>query len=173
MINDQVNFVNNTNFRAGFSISSNISEKIDFNFSTRSSYNVVENSLQPTLDNNYFSQSTRLSYDWIIWKDIIYRMDVNHRFNSGLSEDLDNSFVLLNMSLGTKILRNDRGEISLTVYDLFQQNNNIRRNVTELYIEDVQSNVLQRYFMLTFHYNLRHFNKGTTIEDYRELHNDD
>lgn len=173
MINDQVNFVNNTNFRVGFSISSNISENIDFNFSTRSSYNVVENSLQPTLDNNYFYQSTRLSYDWIVWKDIVYRMDVDHRFNSGLSEDLDNSFVLMNMSIGTKILKNDRGEVSLNVYDLFQQNNNIRRNVTELYVEDMQSNVLQRYFMLTFHYNLRHFNKGTTIEDYRELHNDD
>lgn len=173
MINDQVNFVNNTSFRTGFSISSNISEKIDFNFSTRSSYNVVENTLRPMLNNNYFSQSTRLSYDWIIGEGIVYRLDLNHRYNSGLSEDLDNSFVLLNMSFGTKILKNDRGELSLNIYDLFRQNNNIRRNVTELYIEDMQSNVLQRYFMLTFSYNLRHFNKGTTMDDYRELHGDD
>lgn len=173
MINEQLNFVNNTNFRAGFSVSSNISEKIDFNFSTRSSYNVVENSLRPTLNNNYFSQSTRLSYDWIIFDDIVYRMDLNHRFNSGLSEDLDNSFVLLNMSIGTKILKNDRGELSLNVYDLFQQNNNIRRNVTELYVEDMQSNVLQRYFMLTFSYNLRHFNNNTSMDDYEELHGGD
>ncbi|PHN01955.1 TonB-dependent receptor [Flavilitoribacter nigricans] len=172
MINEEINFVDNTNFRVGFSISSNISENIDFNFSTRSSYNVVENSLRPSLNNNYFYQSTRLSYDWIIFKDIVYRLDVNHRYNSGLAEDLDRSFVLLNMSLGTKILKNDRGELSLNVYDLFKQNNNIRRNVTELYVEDMQSNVLQRYFMLTFSYNLRHFNTGTTMDDYRELHND-
>lgn len=170
MINEQLNFVDNTNLRVGFSVSSNISERIDFNFSTRSSFNFVENSLRPALDNNYFYQSTSLSYDWILWDGIVYRMDVNHRYNSGLSEDLDNSFVLLNMSLGTKILKNDRGELSLNVYDLFQQNNNIRRNVTELYVEDMQSNVLQRYFMLTFSYNLRHFNGGTTIKDYNELH---
>ncbi len=170
MINEQLNFVNNTNFRAGISVSSNISEKIDFNISTRSSYNVVENSLRPTLNNNYFSQSTRLSYDWILFDGIVYRMDLNHRYNSGLSEDLDNSFVLLNMSIGTKLLKNDRGELSLNVYDLFQQNNNIRRNVTELYVEDMQSNVLQRYFMLTFSYNLRHFNNNTSMDDYRELH---
>lgn len=170
MINEQLNFVNNTNYRVGFSISSNISEKIDFNISTLSSYNVAENSLQPSLNNNYFFQSTRLSYDWILWEDIIYRLDVNHRFNSGLDEDLDNSFILLNMSLGLKFLKNKRGELSLSVYDLLKQNNNIRRDVTELYIEDSESNVLQRYFMLTFHYNLRRFSGGTSMKDYQELH---
>ena len=103
----------------------------------------------------------------------MYRLDLNHRFNNGLAEDIDNSFLLLNMSIGARILKNKRGELSFNVYDLFQQNNNIDRNVTELYIEDSESNVLQRYFMLTFNYNLRHFNKGTTEEDYRELHGDD
>ena len=34
---------------------------------------------------------------------------------------------------------------------------NITRNVTETYIEDVQTNDLTRYFMLTFTYNLRNF----------------
>ena len=132
----------------------------------------MENSLQPFLNNNYFSQSTRLSYDWIIGKGIVYRMDLNHQFNNGLAEDLNNSFLLMNMSLGTKFLKNKRGELSLSVYDLFKQNNSINRNVTELYVEDVQSNVLQRYFMLTFTYNLRQFNAGTSMEDYRELHGD-
>ena len=172
MINDELNFVNNTNFRMGVSISSNINEFIDFRFSTRSSFNLAENSLRPSLNNNFFFQSTSLNYNWIIWDDFIYRLDLNHRFNNGLAEDLENSFMLLNMSIGTKILKNNRGELSLNVYDLFQQNNNIRRNVTELFIEDSESNVLQRYFMLTFSYNLRHFNRGTTEEDYRELHGD-
>ena len=172
MINEQLNFVNNTNLRVGVSISSNISDQVDFRLSTRSGFNTAENSLQPSLNNHFFSQSTRLTYDWIIWNELIYRLDLNHRFNSGLAEDLDNSFLLLNMSIGTKILKHNRGELSLNVYDLFKQNNNIRRNVTELYIEDAESNVLQRYFMLTFHYNLRHFNRGTTEEDYHELHGD-
>lgn len=173
MINNEVNFVDNSNYRVGFSISSNISEKVDFNFSTRSSYNIVENSLRPSLNNNYFYQSTSLSYDWIVWDGLVYRLDLNHRLNTGLADDFDNSFMFLNMSLGTKFLKNDRGEISLNVYDLLQQNNNIRRNVSELYVEDVQSNVLQRYFMLSFTYNLRHFSRGTGMKDYEELHGSD
>ncbi|MBX2878013.1 MAG: outer membrane beta-barrel protein [Saprospiraceae bacterium] len=173
VVNDEVNFVDNTSFRLGFRLSSNISDQIDFNFSTRSSYNLVDNSLRPTLNNNFFSQSTRFSTDWVVWKDLVYRLDLNHRFNGGLSDDLERSFLLLNMSIGTKIFRNKRGELSLQVYDLLQQNNSINRNVTELFIEDVQSNVLQRYFMLTFSYNIRQFSGGASMDDFRKNREDD
>ena len=41
------------------------------------------------------------------------------------------------------------------MYDLLNQNVSIVRNVTENYIQDVQTKVLTRYFLLTFTYNLR------------------
>ena len=95
LINEQLNFANNTNWRVGASISSNISDQIDFRLSTRSGFNTAENSLQPSLNNHFFSQSTHLTYDWIIWNGLVYRLDLNHRFNNGLAADLDNSFLLL------------------------------------------------------------------------------
>lgn len=173
VVNDEVNFVDNTSLRLGFRLSSNISDKVDFNFSTRSSYNIVDNSLRPTLNNNFFSQSTRFNADWIVWKDLVYRLNLNHRYNGGLAEDLENSFLLLNMSIGTKLFKNKRGELSLRVYDLLRQNNSINRNVTELFIEDVRTNVLQRYFMVTFNYNIRQFSGGATMEDFRDSGGDD
>jgi len=57
------------------------------------------------------------------------------------------------MSLGVKILK-DKGTIKLTAYDLLDQNINTRRSVTADYIQDSQSTVLQRYFMLGFTYKL-------------------
>lgn len=171
MINNQVNFVNSSNFRGGFSLSSNISDKVDFNFSSRSTYNLVENSLRPAMDNNFFNQTTRLNFNSILWGGIVYRLDLNYQINTGLAEGFDNSFLLVNMSLGKKLFHNQRAEISLNIYDLFGQNNNIRRNISELYVEDVQSNVLQRYVMLSFTYNLRNFSKGTSMDDYNEIHN--
>lgn len=171
MVNDEVNFVNSTRFRGGFSLSSNVSDKLDFNFSTRSSYNLVNNSIRPNLNNNYLNQSTRLSLNWILWRGIVYRMDVNHQLNTGLAEGFDNSFLLMNLSIGKKVFKNERGEISLNVYDLFGQNNNIRRNISETYIEDRQSNVLQRYVMLTFTFNLRKFSNAASEDYYEELHN--
>lgn len=171
MINDEINTVNNARFFCGVSLSSNISDRIDFNLWTRAAYNTVENSLRPTLNTNFFNQSTHLNYNWILWQNLVYRLDLNHQFNTGLSEGYDNSIFLVNMAVGKKFLRNERAEVSLNVYDLFGQNNNIRRDITETYIQDSQSNVLQRYFMLSLTYNIRYFAKGTTQEDYEKLYN--
>lgn len=171
MINNEINTVNSTQYSGGVSLSSNISDRIDFNIWTRSSFNNIQNSLRPTLNNNYFTQSTRLNYNWIIWEGLVYRLDLNHRLNSGLSEGYDNSTFLVNMAVGKKLLKNERAEVSVNVYDLFGQNNNIYRNITETYIQDSESNVLQRYFMVSLTYNIRYFSRGTTIKDYEELYN--
>jgi len=88
---------------------------------------------------------------------IVFRTDLTHDFYDGLDEDFDSNYLLWNMSIGKKIFKNDRGEISLTVFDLLNQNNALTRNITEVYTEDVQTNVLQQYAMLSFKYDLRHF----------------
>ncbi|WP_255593753.1 outer membrane beta-barrel protein [Pontibacter sp. HSC-14F20] len=164
-IDGEVNYANNTNLGAGFNISSNISEKIDFTVSTFSSYNIVNNTLRTTQNNNFFNQNTSVRYNWILWKDLVYRTELNHQYNSGLSAGVDNSFLLWNMSLGKKIFKDKQGEISLSVNDLMNQNVSIRRNVTESYVEDVQSTVLQRFFMLTFSYNIRSFKGAPAPEE--------
>ncbi|WP_159579295.1 outer membrane beta-barrel protein [Marinoscillum sp. 108] len=169
LVNDVLNFSDAHNYRLGVSLNTNISETFDVNISTRSSYNVAKNSLRPSLNNNYYNQTTRLKYRWVFLGGFVYRADLRHQLNTGLSEGYDNSSMLLNMSAGRKFLKNDLAEISVNVYDLLQQNNNARRNITELYIEDQQSTVLERYFMLTFTYNIRHFSAGTTREDFEDI----
>ena len=166
MINDELNIAETRNIRGRIGISSNISPTVDFNVSTQSSYSVVENTLRPALDNDYFNQSSRLRLNWVIWEGFVFRTDLNHQVNRGLSAGVNTNFALWNMSIGKKIFRNRLGEVSLMVYDLLKQNNNIRRNVNEVYIEDVRSNVLQQYFMVTFTYNIRHFTGGAQLEDF-------
>jgi hypothetical protein len=170
LVNDQLGFNNSQRLSTGLSINSNISDQIDFNIWSRSSYNKVENTLNPSLNDTFFNQRFRVNFNWIFWEGFIYRLDLNHQINAGLSEGFDNSFSLVNMSLGKKIFKNQRGEVSIMVYDLFAQNANVRRNITETYIEDIQTNVLQRYFMLTFTYNLRRFSKGMDEDSYNELY---
>jgi hypothetical protein len=170
-VNNELSFNNSQRISTGISLSSNISDKVDFNISTRGSFNRVENTLNSNLNNKYYNQYSRLNLSWIFWEGIIFRADANHQLNAGLSEGFDVNFILLNMSLGKKIFNNERGEISLNVYDLLGQNNSVRRNVSDVYIEDVQNNVLQRYFMLSFSYNLRRFSKGTDMDDYNEIYN--
>jgi hypothetical protein len=69
----------------------------------------------------------------------------------------------LNIALGRKIFKNERGEIALGVNDVFNKNQSIQRNVSEFYTEDVKSNTLQRFFMISFTYNIRNYNSGKKI----------
>jgi len=161
MVDGAINYANTTNLRAGVNLSSNISEKVDFTLSSSSSFNKVDNTLRTTQNNNYFTQNTSLRYNWTPWKGLVYRTELTHQYNSGLSAGVDNSYLLWNMSLGKKVFKSRQGEISLSVNDLLQQNLSVERNITADYVEDVQATVLQRFFMLTFTYNLRNFKGGT------------
>ncbi|MBJ6119718.1 TonB-dependent receptor [Pontibacter sp. BT310] len=164
MLDEKVNYANTTNLGAGINISSNISEKVDFTISTNSNYNIVKNTLL-TQDNNYFTQTTNLRYNWILLKGLVYRTELNHVYNSGLSQGVDPSYILWNMSLGKKVFKNQQGEISFSVNDVLGQNVSVQRNVATDYIEDVQSTVLQRFFMVTFTYNLKKFASGSAPEE--------
>jgi hypothetical protein len=67
------------------------------------------------------------------------------------------------MGIGYKFLKGNAAEIRLTVFDIFNQNTAISRNVTETYVEDISSNVLKRYAMLTFTYNLKQYGGGSKM----------
>ncbi|MEJ8756719.1 TonB-dependent receptor [Pontibacter sp. H259] len=164
MLDEKVNYANNTNLGLGLNLSSNISEKVDFTISTNSNYNLVDNSLIGQ-NTNYFTQNTSLRYNWIIWKGLVYRTELSHVYNSGLSQGVDPSYTLWNMSLGKKLFKNQQGEISFSVNDLLGQNVSVQRNIATDYIEDVQSTVLQRFFMVTFTYNLKKFASGSAPEE--------
>ncbi|MEQ1745168.1 MAG: outer membrane beta-barrel protein [Saprospiraceae bacterium] len=56
-------------------------------------------------------------------------------------------------------LKNNRARVRLSVFDLLAQNQGINRNSSLNYVEEQRSNVLGRYFMLTFGYSLAGFDK--------------
>jgi len=45
--------------------------------------------------------------------------------------------------------------VRIAANDLLNQNKNVSRTITDSYIEDTQSQVLSRYFLLSFTYTLR------------------
>ncbi len=158
IINGLRNETNNYGYNAGIVIASNISEAIDFNVGYNTSYFVVENSLQPALNNNYFVHSASLRANWLPWKGLVINTETAYSSFQGLGDGFNRSFVLLNAGIGYKFLKKRAGEIKLSVYDLLNQNTNISRTVTETFVEDSSTLVLNQYFMLTFTYTFRKFN---------------
>jgi hypothetical protein len=157
LINGFTNKANQTSITLGAVLSSNISERIDFTVTSNSGYNIVLNTLQKQSNSIYFNQNTKFKIQAIIWKSFILQTDLNHQYYQGLSSRLTQNYLLWNAGIGYKFLKKKAGEFRLTVFDILKQNNSVSRNITETYYEDAQTNVLQRYYMLTFTYTLRQF----------------
>jgi Outer membrane protein beta-barrel family len=157
LINNVLNKSNSYNYNAGLVVASNISEYIDFNVSYAANFNVVKNSIQPQLNNNYISQTAGVQLNMLNKKGWFVQNDLNNQSFSGLTDGFNQNYWLWNASVGKKFLKNQAGELKLSVFDLLKQNQSIVRTVTETYVEDVQNQVLQQYFMLTFTYKLKNF----------------
>lgn len=165
LINSALNFSNNYRLGLGITLSSNISENVDFTLSSRGNVNQVLNSLQENLNNQFYSQNSSFRMNLIFWEGIVLRSQVYHQLFTGLADGFNQSFWLWNGSIGKKLFKKDQGEISISVFDALGQNTSIQRNVTSTYIEDVRNVVLQRYFMLRFTYNFRKFSGGKGMGD--------
>jgi hypothetical protein len=165
LINGVENISDFYNTNAGLVLGSNISERVDFTISYNAQYNIVLNSIQQNLNNNFFTHTAGISGQWMPWKGLVFQSDFNQYLYTGLGEDFDQRFALWNAGVGYKFLKNNAAELRLTVFDLLKQNNSISRVVNETFVEDRQVNVLQRFFMLTFTYNIRGFQQPKMDEN--------
>ena len=162
MINLMKSNTLNQSYELGLVISSNISEKLDFTLSTKTAYNSSENSLNSTLDNIFWVQTNKIKLDWILPMGFTFRSNFRYQNFYGLGTDLDNSVLLWTAGVGKQLFKNKRGEIQLSVFDILNQNNNISQNFYDSYYEATNRNVLTRYFMVNFSYNIRKFREDRT-----------
>ena len=155
--NNIKNYSSSSNYRAGFTLSSNISENFDFTLSSNTGYSLVKNSIKEENDKSYINQNTRLDFYWNIWKGIILESNFQHVYEGGLSDDYDPNSYAWNLSIGKSLFNNERGELKFSVYDVLNQSSNIQRNITDAYTEDRETNIIGQFFLLTFSYNVRTF----------------
>ncbi|MCW3119709.1 MAG: hypothetical protein JWM28_3791 [Chitinophagaceae bacterium] len=167
LINSVLTNTGNFTYNAGIVVASNVSEYIDFNLSYSANFNNAKSSLQSQADNNYVNQVAGMQFNLLSKNGWFFQNDLNNQIYTGLSGGLNQSFWLWNAAIGKKFLKKRLAELKLSVFDLLKQNQSIVRTVSENYIEDTQSQVLQQYFMLTFTYNLKNFGKGKPINAQR------
>ncbi len=157
IINGKTNYSTNLNFGPGVTLSSNISEKLDFTLSYNGAFNTVQNSVQVQSDNQYFTHTASAKFNWIFYKGFVFNTTVDNIYFSGLGQGYNTNYILWNSSLGYKFFKDKSFETKFSVFDMLNQNRSVSRTVTDTYIEDSRTNTLQRYFMLTLTYNIKHF----------------
>ena len=161
MIDNVNNVSNNLNYNLGAVLASNISEYVDFTLSYTANINKVTNTLQPNMNQNYFTSSASVSANLLSKSGWFFNNNLTNQSYKGLiSSTINQNYWLWNIAIGKKFLKKQDAELKFSVFDLLKQNKSISVNVTDSYIQNVQNQVLQQYFMLTFTYKLKNFGKG-------------
>ena len=100
-------------------------------------------------------------------KGITFRTQLQHQEYFGLSSVLNNRVLLWTAGVGKQVFKNKMGEVQLSMYDILGQNNNVAQNFYASYYEETNSNVLTRYIMLSFSYNIRKFRESKEAPEER------
>jgi uncharacterized membrane protein YgcG len=160
LVNLVSNYTKNTSLGETISWTTNLKDHFDMNFSSTSSYNIARNSLQPSQNLNYYSQVLSADLTFYTKNGWILATDFDYTYNGNRSAGYNSSVPLLNPGIAKQIFKNKQGEIRVTIFDLLNQNVSVTRSVTANTVQDTRTNVLTRYAMLTFTYNLRKFAGG-------------
>lgn len=113
-------------------------------------------------DQNFVRHTLRLRTTTYVPKGLEWQNDISYNYNPNVAEGFQRSVWFWNSTLAYSVLK-DQGTVTLKVYDLLNQNNNAQRTVNANFIQDSQSTVLRRYFMLSFSWKFNSLgSKGKT-----------
>jgi hypothetical protein len=109
------------------------------------------------VNSNYYTGRAFGRFNFLPKGKFLLNSDLNVTHYSGLGDDFNQNTVYWNAAVGYKFLTNNAAEVKVTIYDILGQNNSVQRTVNDGYIEDVRSQVLTRFAMVSFSYNFRNF----------------
>lgn len=98
-------------------------------------------------------------------RSLIWRFTGIKNFNSGFSGPLNMNPFVLNTSIEKAFLKDRSATIRLLAFDVFNQANNIYRNLTDNGFADIRTNRLTQYFMMTLTMRVNKLGEGKTAEN--------
>ncbi len=131
------------------------SDSFDCSFKFRPTYDLNQYSIQQSFDRSYWQPRMTADLNYHTPFHVNLHSDFNYTFYSnGLPTTPTIAVALLNVSASTFILQGNRGEMKLSVIDLFNQNQGITYNGAYNYFSAERIRSLGRYGLLSFTYSL-------------------
>jgi hypothetical protein len=155
MFYKRVNYARTLSLTQTEGISYAYQEKIDLSLRASLTYSRARyDSALKTPDQDYWSQTYSADWTFDLPKDFVLETDFDYYLTTGQSNGYNTNVPLFNASLSKLMFKNKAGQFKFEVHDLFNQNQSLTRNFTTNGYEDVRTNVIKRYFMLSFTYSL-------------------
>jgi len=161
-LNKDINYTNGQpgnvmNITASQGISCNYTYKqlSDFSLEASLNYNGARYSQQKENNINVYTYALSFNYNITLPLGFNIGGNINYQQNTGLAAGYNVPVVLANAFVAKNIFRDKQGLFRLQGCDLFNRNQGYVRNFGVNYLEDVQTKVLQRFFMFSFTYFLK------------------
>jgi hypothetical protein len=154
-LNSGVNRNRTTSVRFGTTLASNISPNLDFTVSYQGNYNISRNTLSANTAGDYYAHTLGLRLSTVMGNGIVMRQEVSNNFQNNQSQVFGQDQVMWNTTLGKKFLKDDKGELRLTVTDVLHQDRSVGRSITETYVQDSRDLALGTFMQVVFTYNFR------------------
>ncbi len=124
-------------------------DKLEASVGGRATYSYAWYSIEQNTRPATWNNSVSFYLNWSLPAGFNLMSDLDHRFYIGYGEGMNDPVTVWNAEFSKLVLKN-MGTLSLKMYDILNQSRGIWRNTTDNYIEDIQNNTLQQYFMLSF-----------------------
>ncbi|MBC7382718.1 MAG: TonB-dependent receptor [Bacteroidia bacterium] len=115
---------------------------------------------------NILNQPTQIKFtSWVLSHDmrmdlpgkLVVKYNIEYVINNGLTTSLQKNIILMNSVIEKKILKNSPVYLSISGYNIFNQNSFFTRQFSANSFTDTRSLQLNRYFLITFNYRWNKF----------------
>ncbi len=131
----------------------NYKELLEITAGANASFNRTQYSLDPALNQEFVNQIYTAGFNLNLPHDFHIASNLDYSIYGGISEQIP----LWSASVSKYLLKNKRGELKISVFDLLNRNLGINRVAQNNYLQEERITSLGRYAMLSFTYNLQGF----------------
>ena len=164
LFNKVKSYTNRYTVAGNIKVSLNLEDWLDLNFSSNSTYNIAKYTISSIQNGNFFGQRFSVEPTFTSKNGWIVSNDFDYIINRGNSAAFNQSIPLWNAGIAKLFLKGQLGELRLTAFDILNVNKSVSRVVELNYIEDLRTQVLNQYFLLSFTYHLRSFKSSKKSE---------
>ncbi|MCJ7932951.1 MAG: outer membrane beta-barrel family protein [Chryseobacterium sp.] len=156
-INGQPFKSNSYNFNPGLNLNYEIRDKITIKPSYRIGYNFSKYSNYSIDQVNTSNQSLKLELtNYLFQSRLVFGNDFEYNTSSNIAPGFKKDFYFWNTSLGYSFFKKQL-TAKVKIYDVFNQNQSVRRTITDSYFEDREDLILKRYIMFSLSMKLNKF----------------
>lgn len=138
---------------AGVGLNANDKFEWNINASWNKNFTTYKSDLFKKLNVTSYNLGNEMVLRWP--KHIIWETQVNYSYNGSIPAGLPRDLLKWSGAVNITFLKNEAGVLKLAVNDILDRNNSIWVNANRNVITTTENNILGRYFLATFTYNVR------------------